>query len=292
MWVKDRDSGRRLRRTRPESEWVVAEGTAIVDMGTWNTVQQRFRERTIGGRSARPRRYLLSGLLVCERCGSRLVVTSKPARYACGTFLYGGKAACPVHATAKLEVVQSAILAPVRSELLSEEAVERFCASIRQLHQQDKDEPDHRLTAMEATLEDEIADLEALIASRPARAGTLAPVIEELRNKQSSLRRIAARRTSAEEDRSLPAESEYRSAVADINDALHGNNVEAARAALRSLIGEIPVFQMGRHLAGRLRLRPGGLFRNPGDVLFVGSGGEQRTRTQARMRRAGPNSGL
>ena len=273
VWVKDPDSGRRLRRTRPESEWVVTEGTALVDLGTWNAVQQRFRERAVGGRSARPRKYLLSGLLTCERCGSRLVVTSKPARYACGTFLYGGKTACSVSATAKLEVVENAILAPVRSELLGEEAVERFCVSIRQLHQQDRDEPDHRLTAMEAALEDEIADLEALIVSRPARAGTLAPVIEELRSRRFSLRRIASLRTSAEENRSLPAENEYRAAVADINEALRGSNVEAARAALRSMIGEIPVFQMGRQLAGRLTLRPGGLFRNPRDVLFVGSGG-------------------
>ena len=46
-----------------------------------------------------------------------------------------------------------------------------------------------------------------------------------------------------------------------------GSNVEAARGALRSLIGEIPVVQTGRTLAARLTMRPGGLIRNPAGVL-------------------------
>jgi hypothetical protein len=54
---------------------------------------------------------------------------------------------------------------------------------------------------------------------------------------------------------------------------LRGNNVEAARAALRGLLGNIPVFQEGRHLAARLTMNPAALLSNPGTVLLVGSGG-------------------
>ena len=122
-----------------------------------------------GNRSGRPRRYLLSGLLKCERCGARLVVTSKPPRYACGTFLYGGAAACPVSATARLENVESAILEPVRSVLLSDEAVETFCREIRRLHRQDASKPDHASSAAERSLAEELEDLESLIKVRPAR---------------------------------------------------------------------------------------------------------------------------
>lgn len=97
------------------------------------------------------------------------------------TFLYGGAAACPVSATARLENVESAILEPVRSVLLSDEAVDTFCREIRQLHTQDASEPDHTWTAAERSLAEELEDLESLIRTRPARGATLAPVIEDLR---------------------------------------------------------------------------------------------------------------
>jgi hypothetical protein len=92
-WVKDPDSGRRTRRERPESEWSVGGCPALVGDDVWARVQQRCRECPTGQRVGRPRRYLLSWLLICEQCGARLVVTSTPARYACGTYLYGGRAA-------------------------------------------------------------------------------------------------------------------------------------------------------------------------------------------------------
>ena len=55
--------------------------------------------------------------------------------------------------------------------------------------------------------------------------------IEDLRQKEASLRRAAARRASPA-DIGLPGESAYREAVSDLNGALEGSNVEAARAAL------------------------------------------------------------
>ena len=87
-----------------------------------------------------------------------------------------------------------------------------------------------------------------------------------------NLQRVAWRRKSAS-DVALPAEDAYRAAVADMNGALIGNNIEAARAALRSLLGEIPVFQQGRHLVARLTMNAAALLRNPDTVLLIGSGG-------------------
>ena len=56
----------------------------------------------------------------------------------------------------------------------------------------------------------------------------------------------------------------------------HRRGWEAARAALRSLLVNIPVFQTGRQLAARLTISPGALMRNPGNVLLIGSGGAIR----------------
>jgi site-specific DNA recombinase len=285
-WVKDPDSGRRTRRKRPESEWVSSECPALIDASTWGRVQQRLKERATGKRPGQPRRYLLSGLLVCERCGARLVVTSKPSRYACGTFLYGGRTACPVDATAKRTEVEAAILDPVRYELLSDEAVERFCAQIREWYRCEHEQAARGISPAAEAIGAEIADLEALIEERPARAATLRQAIEDLRQKQANLQRVTWRRTAAP-NIALPAQEAYRAAVSDINGALQGKNIEAARVALRALLGNIPVFQTGRQLAARLTINPGALLRNPGNVLLIGSGGgipsEPAMRWEARV---------
>ena len=171
VWVKDPDTGRRTRRDRPESEWVVTECPALVDLETWQKVERRQKERATGQRLGQPRRYLLSGLLVCEQCGARLVGTPKPPRYACGTYVNGGRVACKTDATAKLSDVEDAILAPVREALLSGEAVDKFCSLIRDWYRRENDQVEQGMSPAAAAIGVEIADLEALIAERPGSGG-------------------------------------------------------------------------------------------------------------------------
>jgi hypothetical protein len=45
----------------------------------------------------------------------------------------------------------------------------------------------------------------------------------------------------------------------------------AARAALRSLVANIPVFQSGHQRAARLTMNLAALMRSPENVLFIGS---------------------
>ena len=103
------------------------------------------------------------------------------------------------------------------------------------------------------------------VAQRPSRAATLGPAIEDLRQREANVRRAACRRAAASEI-GLPDEAAYRDAVTDLNGAPQGSNVEAARAALRSLVGSIPVFRTGRQLAARLTMNPAALMRNPANV--------------------------
>jgi hypothetical protein len=83
------------------------------------------------------------------------------------------------------------------------------------------------------------------------------------------------RKAQAIELAQLPAEEAYRAAVADMASVLEGANVEAARAAVRSLTGDIPVFEKGGKLYGRLTVDAAPLFgrRNPGIIEQVGNGG-------------------
>ena len=192
-------SGLRVRRERPREEWTATECPALVEPDIWSKVQVRMKERATGGkRGGGVRRYLLSGLLLCERCGGQFVATGKNgSHYSCSTHSQGGESACSVAGCISRALAESLVLEPIKRELLSPEAVE----------------------------------------ARPARAQTLRPLVHELRERQSKLQRDVRREANAKLVAQIPAEEEYRAAVAEMGEVLQAANIEAARAALRSLIG-------------------------------------------------------
>ena len=70
VWKRDPDTGMRQRIERPESEWIVSEGPAIVDRQVWERVRALANPRKLhGGKAGGGPRYLLSGILVCGQCG-------------------------------------------------------------------------------------------------------------------------------------------------------------------------------------------------------------------------------
>ena len=99
-WIKDPDTGRRLRRERPESEWIrhQLEELRIVPDHLWSRVQVRIGRRgeVIAARlgegrarhqaiaTGRGPKYVLSGLLVCDACGAKLVIVDR-YNYGCST---------------------------------------------------------------------------------------------------------------------------------------------------------------------------------------------------------------
>jgi Recombinase zinc beta ribbon domain len=251
----------------------------IVDGGIWAAVAARRKERTTGERSAkhRPRRYLLSGLLVCERCGCRMIVTgSNGSHCGCATHRQGGASACPVSQQARRDLAEHAVLEPIRRELLEPEAVDLACRLIRECARAELMQVESEVAPAVAVIAKQIAELEDLITSRGSLAVTLRPVVAELREKMSTLQRVNWRKAQGIKVAEIPAEEAYRAAVADMAATLGGSNVEAARAALRGLTGEIPVFEHGGKLYGRLSVDAVPLFAarcNPGLIEQVGSGG-------------------
>jgi hypothetical protein len=114
-----------------------------------------------------------------------------------------------VDATARLDVVESSILQPIKSELRSQEAVDKFCGLIQEWHRREKEEGARGSSPAADVIAAEIADLEALTAQRPSRAATLGQAIEDLLQKEASLRR-AAERWASSADIGLPGQSAYR----------------------------------------------------------------------------------
>ncbi len=85
--LKDRHPGNGQSRTRrPQSEWVPVRVPALIDPETWDRAQEQLawnRERAQRNNAQHP--YLWRSLLVCGRCGRRMVGTwSAPGgRYIC-----------------------------------------------------------------------------------------------------------------------------------------------------------------------------------------------------------------
>jgi hypothetical protein len=85
-----------------------------------------------------------------------------------------------------------------------------------------------------------------------------------------TLQRGARRQAHAKLAAEIPAEQAYRAAVAEMSATLQGANIEAARAALRSRVGTIPVFEDAGKLYGRIGLDPTPLFRSRTPQAFGG----------------------
>jgi DNA invertase Pin-like site-specific DNA recombinase len=132
-WVKDPDTGKRMRRERPRSEWLEHrdESLRVISDATFERAQQRARDRSnpdkrlkCGGRP----KYLLSGLLKCKECESNYVLTSTTA-YQCSGNVGG---ACTNNVRVRRDVAEAKILGPVREELLSPERVNRMAQEIEE----------------------------------------------------------------------------------------------------------------------------------------------------------------
>jgi site-specific DNA recombinase len=79
-WRKNPKTGRRVYRWRPRDQWEsrVIEALRIIDDETWAAVQRRLKNRQhLFSRRQSATAHLLSGLLICDRCGGRLSIVAR-----------------------------------------------------------------------------------------------------------------------------------------------------------------------------------------------------------------------
>lgn len=145
-WVKNPVSGRRLRRERPEAEWVVKEmpELRIVSADLWAAVQARLRryagatgaarqERGPNARTGGPRpRYMLSGLLRCSECSRPMQIVTQN-RYGCPGHRDRGPTVCGFNFYIHRERAEAAILGTVRDKWMSDRAYKAVEAAAREM---------------------------------------------------------------------------------------------------------------------------------------------------------------
>jgi hypothetical protein len=129
--VKDPDSGKRLSRPNPKSDWQVAEvpHLAIVGAELFAAAQQRKEDRrhTHPSHQRRPRR-MLSGLLSCGSCGSGMATNGRDksgrVRIRCSAATESGT--CPDAKTFYLDTVESAVLSGLKAELRAPKVISEY----------------------------------------------------------------------------------------------------------------------------------------------------------------------
>jgi site-specific DNA recombinase len=278
-WRKDPDSGKRKRVLRPRTEWISYrdESLRIVSDDLWERAQRRTQPAKDDKRfkaGGRPK-FLLSGLLVCDACGSHYTITDQRS-YGCSSF-HDGRA-CSNSTRVRRDRIETVLLDPIRKELLTPERVEQMAKE------------------MQAYYFDRLRAMEIQVVEQPRELQEFAARIDRLRERlkqgdpdmttdeiQAAIDRASQKRREIQEQQKIVAPSGRvfamlpRAAEAyrrQITVGLGGDPRAAlkARSILRELFGGkirlVP--QLDGGLIAHWNLHPGALLKGLGTY---GSGG-------------------
>ncbi|WP_462322363.1 recombinase family protein [Halochromatium sp.] len=267
-WIKDPDTGRRTRRERPQTEWQVQEipQLRIISPELEQRVarrhaliaesSQRARETMKNNGSTGPRpRYLLSGLMNCAHCGAPVVsVGGHPGRYGCSAARYRGDAICSQRTTIVRHKLESRILAAVRRDLYSPEAISAYrtalIAEIKAAAQETA--PDiNGLERQVLEIEQRIDNMVSAIAAG-SFSPTLQRALETAEAERASITRQLQRATAQQAIVPMPTDiEEALKRQLDALDATLAEDINSAREILRDLLGEVRIRQsdQGRMVA-------------------------------------------
>lgn len=252
-WIKNPARGnKRTRVERPPHEWIINEAPQlqIVDMDTWNRVKARQAQLQTaldkkprpGG--APPRKYLLSGLLYCDECGSSYIIVDR-YRYGCARHKDRGPAACSNDTKVARKHLEQILLDNIRAELMNKEHFQAFEKELRRLLAQDtsSDEAAARRALKQASKE--IDNIMAAIKAGILTETTGAALRQAEQAKKDAQHAINnATRHNVEE--LLPhARAMYQRLVEQINEP--NGEITEKREAIRQITGRIT---LSRHEGG------------------------------------------
>jgi site-specific DNA recombinase len=134
-FLKDPDTGKRVTRLNPESEWVISSvpHLRIIDDELWNgvqaryaTVQHKWSKAPEGRRfnQFRQPKYLFSGLTKCGECGAGFVVYSRDHL---GCFGTRDRGTCANKLTIARQEVEERVLGALQDKLMRKDFFEEFC---------------------------------------------------------------------------------------------------------------------------------------------------------------------
>ena len=133
-YLKDPDTGKRVSRLNPESEWVIQEvpELRIVEQDLWDAVKARQVETTFSqperGNEAlndrRRPRHLFAGLIRCGCCGGGYSMISKDL-LGCSTAR--NKGTCDNRLNIRRDALEASVLSGLRTHLMEPDLFKEFC---------------------------------------------------------------------------------------------------------------------------------------------------------------------
>lgn len=258
QWEKDPETGKRLYRERPKSEWVVtpAPELQIISPELWEASLLR-RPKNYDRASFAPNlRYLFSGLMECGECSGSFVIVAK-GRFGCANAHRRGKAVCTNSVTVSHKIVESRLLSGLKEHMLSDEAFDLFCKHAESLMSQPNTQPNPKHVEKQLRLaEKQHGNLINAIKdglytkSIGAELEAIEQHIDDLKSRLS----LAVKPQSIK--RVLPkARERFNSAIKHLEDTL-SMQANAAREQLKQLIdGKISVRRNGDCLEAEMGVK-------------------------------------
>jgi DNA invertase Pin-like site-specific DNA recombinase len=250
---KDPDTGRRVSRPNPETEWIIkavphlriVEGKLFAEVQAIKTARGKQRPE----KAHRPK-HLLAGLLRCGCCGSAMAVNNVKTdsrRIYCGRRKEGGR--CANGKTYRLERIESRVVTALKSHLADPRAIERYLVTYQAERKRLAKEGAGKRAALERTLAQAKREIERVVDA--IAMGTISDedarkrLVEPRRRREAAEAELAALTPPLKVTELHPAAvTRYLSAVEDLAATLSRRMVkgdEDVASALRELIAAVIV---------------------------------------------------
>ena len=262
-FIKDPDTGKRVSRLNPETDWVMQDvpELRIISQELWDQVKVRQkslaigpRERGVGSLLDRRRpKYILAGLLKCGCCGGGYTLIGKNLL---GCVAARDKGTCGNRLNIRVETLEASVLNGLQKHLMDPALFKEFCEEFTQTVNRLRMERSAGLIAQRKELDRTLRDLDrAIQAILDGVPGIqLKDRIGALEARKAELQAILA---EAEEPPALlhPNMAEtYRNRLATLQDALQDPACrQAAIETLRHLVDQVTLVPEKGKLAIVLR---------------------------------------
>ena len=262
----------RVQKLRPESEWIGApdESLRIVSDDLWDRVQARLRTARActspDNRRGRPPRYLLTGLLICDSCGSHYIVRNGKD-YGCSSHGNGRDALCDQRIMIKKGDVEQKLLSGIKEQLLDPKFSKAMAREIRKRAWARPKAISHASELKK--LDRQINDLAETICE-VGRSDILTAKLRELEERRERL--VSQVSSTASVNKIVTGASDkWREIVSNLENLRHyatPDEMESARAEIREIVGEVLMIEKGAHVFAKTKLN---------ENMGFNSGAQKRT---------------
>ncbi|WP_259994568.1 recombinase family protein [Leisingera sp. M523] len=248
-YVKDPQTGKRISRLNPESDWTVTDvpHLRIVAQDLWDAVRARQGELETAGTNVpvwdrRRPKTLFSGLMACACCGASYTLINK-TRYGCAGARNKGAAVCTNRATIGRAEVEERVLSGLKQRLLAPDLLAQFAEEYRKAFNdaaagacQDRQKAEHSLRKVESRIANILTAIEDGMYT-----ASMKDKMSELEGEKARLAAVIADNPDPPALRLHPRLSaRYRELIGDLAGALNAPEVRReAAASLRALISEV-----------------------------------------------------